>query len=124
MGVREVPPFCVFVHVVEEVFYPHLSGSVSYGGESQSHFFCWSLDPLRGEVVEYAGCLAQRLVQDAVYIRELSVSEDSQMRCVVFRLEELFYYKGFVGWAKVSPGQGFGYESNVFGNVGEVFLEV
>ena len=58
MGVHEVPSFCVFVHVIEEVFYSHLGGSVSYGGESQAHLFCWSLDSLRGEVVEYAGCKA------------------------------------------------------------------
>ena len=58
MGVHEVPSFCVFVHVIEEVFYSHLGGFVSYGGESQAHLFCWSLDSLRGEVVEYAGCKA------------------------------------------------------------------
>ncbi len=46
------------------------------------------------------------------------------MCCMVFILEKLFYYKGFVGWAKVASCQGFGYESDVFGDVGEVFLEV
>ena len=46
------------------------------------------------------------------------------MCCMVFRLEKWFYYKGFVGWAKVASCQGFGYESNVFGYVCKVFLEV
>ena len=43
---------------------------------------------------------------------------------MVFRLEKLFYYEGFLGWAKVASCQGFGYESDVFGDVCEVFLEV
>ena len=43
---------------------------------------------------------------------------------MVFRLEKLFYYKDFVRWAKVASCQGFGYESDVFGDVCKVFLEV
>ncbi len=43
---------------------------------------------------------------------------------MVFRLEKLFYYKGFVRWAKVASCQGLGYESDVFGDVCKVFLEV
>ncbi len=51
MGVGKVSPFGVIVHIVEEVFYSHLDGSVLYGGESQAHFFGWPLDSLRWEVV-------------------------------------------------------------------------
>ncbi len=35
---------------------------------------------------------------------------------MVFRFEELFYYKSFVGWAKVASCKCFGYESDVFGD--------
>ena len=51
MGVCQVSSFCVFVHIVEEVFYSHLGGSVPYGREPHAHLFGWSLYPLRGEVV-------------------------------------------------------------------------
>ena len=54
MGVGKESPFVLFVHVGEEVCYSHLGGSIPNGRESQPHFFCWPLDPLRGEYVYYA----------------------------------------------------------------------
>ncbi len=82
--VRKVSSFCVFVHVIEKVFNSHLGGSVPYGREPQAHFLGWSLYPLRGEVVEYAGCVAERFVKNAVYLCELWVCEDSEVCGMVF----------------------------------------
>ncbi len=87
MGVCQVSPFGVFVHDVEEVFYTYLGGLVPYQRESQAHFFCWPLYSLRGEVVEKVNGEAQCSVEDAVYVCELSVSEDSAVCGMVFGLE-------------------------------------
>ena len=43
---------------------------------------------------------------------------------MVFGFEELFYDESFVGWAEVASCKGFSYESDVFGDVCKVFLEV
>ncbi len=87
MGVGQESPFGVFVRVVEEVFRPHLDGSVSYRRETQAHFFCWPMYALRREVVEKASGESQCSIKDAVYVRELSVSEDSEVCGMVFGLE-------------------------------------
>ncbi len=84
------------------MFYSHLGGAVPDGGKSQAHLFGWPLDPLRGEVVYYAGCKAQCLVEDAVYLCELWVCEDTEVGGMVFRFEELFYNEGFVRRAEVT----------------------
>ncbi len=86
MGVGQVSSFRVFVHVVEEVFSSHLGGPVPYRLESQAHFFCWPLYSLRGEVVKKASGEAQCSVDDAVYVCELSVNEDSEVCGMVFGL--------------------------------------
>ncbi len=97
-GVGQESPFGVFVHAFEEVSRFHLYGSVPYRRETQAHFFCWPLYALRREVVEKASGESQCSVEDAIYVCELSVSEDSEVCGMVFGLEELFDYKGFVGW--------------------------
>ncbi len=87
MGVGQESPFGAFVHVVEEVFRPHLDGSVPYRRETQSHFFCWPLYALRGEVVEKASGESQCPVKDSDYVCELSVNEDSEVCGMVFGLK-------------------------------------
>ncbi len=43
---------------------------------------------------------------------------------MVFEFEELFYYEGFVWWAKLPACEGFGKFADVLGDVREVFSEV
>ncbi len=117
MRVCQVSSFCILIHIVEEVFYSHLGGSVSYGREPQAHFFGWSLYPLSGEVVKYAGCEAERLVENAVYLGELWVRKDPEVCGVVFGFEELFYDEGFVWRAEVASCECFGYDFDVFGDM-------
>ncbi len=67
-------------------------------GNPMSIFF-GPLYSLRGVVDEKANGEAHCSVEDAVYVYELSGSEDSEVCGMIFGFEKLFYYKGFVGWA-------------------------
>jgi len=76
--------FRVFVHGVCWVFYSHLCGYVPGGGKPQPGFFECALDTLRGEVREKPYGLSHCLIEDAVYGRELTFVEDSEVGCVIF----------------------------------------
>ncbi len=85
MGEGKVSPFCVFVYVVEEVFYSHLGGSVPYGREPQAHLFGWSLYPLRGKLCSMLVTRRSALLR----MRSISVSCGSVRtpRCVAWYLD-------------------------------------
>ena len=63
-------PICVALSLVE--------------GEPQPSFLECALYTLRGEGWEKCYGLSHRLVEDAVYVRELAVIKDSEVSCMVF----------------------------------------